>query len=277
VAFQQQLCPDSRARRAQARNIVSPAVDMALFFRRFGALAKGGLGMNGGQVGMTRRVSAVGVVIAGLYLGALPALSETQISVYGGANWNLGSTVTLDAPGPVNDQRSVDWEGGSFGMPPYWGVRGVYWLGRASNWGFAIDYTHQKAIAEIDFANDGTYDRLEFTDGNNLVIFEVLYRFSPTMNGALVPYLGVGAGVTIPHVEVTLDNGSKTFQYQLAGPAAQVLAGLEYKLSESWSLFTEAKLSYSHISADLNGGGRLETDLWSPQLAIGLTYRFPGN
>jgi lipid A oxidase len=75
-------------------------------------------------------------------------------------------------------------------------------------------------------------------------------------------------------VEVTLDTGSKTFDYQLAGPAARILAGLEYKLTESWSLFTEARLSYSHISADLNGGGSFETDLWSPELAVGLTYRF---
>ncbi len=118
---------------------------------------------------------------------------------------------------------------------------------------------------------------MEFTDGNNLLLFELLYRFGPTMNGALVPYVGAGVGVTIPHVEVTLDpvGGSKTYEYQLAGPAVQVLAGLEYKLGPTWSLFTEFKLSYSHISADLKGGGQLEADLWSPQLAIGVAYRFP--
>jgi lipid A oxidase len=225
---------------------------------------------------MGRWSSAVGVVIAGLCLCPLPAAAEPQLSIYGGFNANFSSDVSLRA-GPINDDRSVDWEGGGVDFPPYWGVRGIYWLSRSSSWGFAIDYTHQKATAEIDFGADLIFDRLEFTDGNNLLIFEVLYRFAPAMNGTLVPYVGVGAGVTIPHVEVTLDNGSRTSEYQLAGPAAQVLAGLEYKLDNSWSLFTEAKLSYSHISADLNGGGRLETELWSPQLAIGLTYRFPSN
>jgi lipid A oxidase len=226
---------------------------------------------------MSRRLLAAGAAIAVFCLCPPAAVSETQISVYGGANWNLGSRVTLNAPG-VSDDRSVDWDGASFDMPPYWGVRGVYWLGKSSGWGFAIDYTHQKAVADIDFAADNTYNRLEFTDGNNLLIFEVLYRFGPMMNGTLVPYVGAGAGATIPHVEVTLDpgkGGSKTYEYQLAGPAAQILAGLEYKLTESWSLFTEFKLSYSHISADLKGGGQLETDLWSPQLALGVTYRFP--
>ena len=226
---------------------------------------------------MSRSLRAVALAIAGVCLCSLPALAETQISVYGGANWNFSSDVRVRAPSlPGGDERSIDWDGGSFDMPPYWGVRGAYWLSKSSNWGFAIDFTHAKAIAQLDGAAGGVYDRLEFTDGNNLLMFEVLYRFSPMMNGTLVPYVGAGAGVTIPHVEVTLaaDPGNKTYEYQLAGPAARILAGLEYKLNESWSLFTEAKLSYSHISADLQGGGRLETDLWSPELAVGLTYRF---
>jgi lipid A oxidase len=222
---------------------------------------------------MSRRSWASGVAIAALCLSPLSASAETQLSFFGGANWNFSSDVSLDAPG-VQDGRSVDWDGGSFSMPPYWGVRGTYWLGR--NWGVAVDYIHAKALADIDFVADATYDRLEFTDGNNLLLFELLYRFSPTFNGTVVPYVGVGAGVTIPHVEVTLDPGvgGKTYEYQLAGPAAQLMAGLEYKLSERWSVFTEFKLSYSSISADLTGGGTLETDLWSPQLAIGVTYRF---
>ena len=229
---------------------------------------------------MSRSLRAVALAVAGVCISSVPALAEMQVSVYGGANWNFSSDVKLSgAPGLADDNRSVDWDGASFGMPPYWGVRGTYWLSKSSSWGFAIDYTHQKASADINFGADDTYDRLEFTDGNNLVMFEVLYRFNPMMKGALVPYVGAGAGLTIPHVEVTLDppNSTRTFEYQCCGAAAQILAGLEYKLNGTWSLFTEAKLSYSHVSADLNGGGELETDLWSPAVAVGLTYRFPGN
>ena len=90
-----------------------------------------------------------------------------------------------------------------------------------------------------------------------------------------MPYSGAGVGVAIPHVEVTLTGGAKpTYEYQLTGIAAQVLAGLEYKLNEKWSLFAEGRFSYSNIDADLKGGGYAKTDLWSPQLAIGLSYRF---
>jgi lipid A oxidase len=221
---------------------------------------------------------AVAVTVAGACFCSLPALAETQISVYGGANWNFGSDVKITRPGFLgggSETRSLDWDGGSFEMPPYWGVRGTYWLSKSSNWGFAVEYTHQKAIADIDYATD-EFSHLEFTDGNNLVLLEALYRFSPMMNGTLVPYVGAGIGVTIPHVEVTFreHEDTRTFEYQCCGLAAQIMAGLEYKLNDTWSLFTEAKLSYSHIDADLKGGGSLETDLWSPAVAVGLTYRF---
>jgi lipid A oxidase len=276
VAFAQHPGIDRFLPLLQARIVVSRPADNALCCATLIWLSVDRCQQARGGENMSRRLWAAGVAMAGFCLCAPAAVSETQISVYGGTNWNFDSDVKLrGAPGIPDEERSVSWDGGPFEMPPYWGVRGVYWLGKGSPWGFAVDYTHQKALADIDFAADKTYDRLEFTDGNNLLLFEVLYRFGPTMNGTLVPYVGAGVGVTIPHVEVTLDSGGKTFEYQLAGPAAQILAGLEYKLAESWSLFTEFKLSYSQISADLKGGGQLETDLWSPQLAIGLTYRFP--
>jgi lipid A oxidase len=209
---------------------------------------------------------------AGLCAFSLPAAAETQISVFGGANSNLSSDVKLRGAAVPDETRSFDWDGGSFDLPPYWGVRGTYWLGKSSNWGFAVDYVHSKALA--DLGGQPTYDRLEFTDGNNILLFDVLYRFNN--NGPLVPYIGAGIGVAIPHVEVTLTGAPvpRTYEYQLTGFAAQILAGLEYKLNDKWSLFVEGRFSYSQINADLVGGGTLETDLWQPQLAIGLSYRF---
>ena len=217
---------------------------------------------------------AVAVAVVAVCIGSVPALAETQVSVFGGANWNFGSDIKVKGSVDGTFDRSVDWDGGAGEMPPYWGVRGTYWLGKSSNWGLALEYIHAKAVAD-DSLHD-QFSRLEFTDGNNLVLLEALYRFTPMMNGTLVPYVGAGIGVTVPHVEVTFKDAPSpaTFEYQCCGFAAQIMAGLEYKLNASWSLFTEAKLSYSHIDADLKGGGSLATDLWSPQLAVGLTYRF---
>jgi lipid A oxidase len=206
---------------------------------------------------------------------AMPAAAEVQVAVYGGANANLSSAVAL-RKGGVSDDRTVDWEGRSFEMPPYWGVQAAYWLTGGAGFGLAVDYTHAKAYAKIDFATDPVYRHLEFTDGNNLLILNLLYRFEPVLGGKLVPYVGIGAGVAIPHVEVKLKvyPGWETWEYQLAGAAGQLLGGLEYRLGDAWSVFAQGKLSYAHLDTELAGGGTLTSDLWSPQVVLGLSYRF---
>jgi lipid A oxidase len=217
----------------------------------------------------------VAAAAALLAIGSAPAAAEMQVGVYGGMNANFSSPATLHKDG-LSDSRTMDWEGRSFQMPPYWGAQAIYWLNRGAGWGVGLDYTHSKAYAPLNFATDPVYRHLEFTDGNNLVLLNLMYRFAPIADGRLLPYIGIGGGVAIPHVEVKLKAfpGQDTWEYQLAGGAGQVLGGFEYQLGNSWSLFTEGKLSYSHLATDLEGGGHLKTYLWSPQLLLGVSYRF---
>jgi lipid A oxidase len=220
-------------------------------------------------------LAAAVLELAGL---STPAAAEVQIGVYGGMNGNFSSQTDLEKSGLL-DSRTIDWDGKSFQMPPYWGVRGTYWFSPGSSWGLAFDYVHAKAYADLDFATDPTYSHLEFTDGINIATLNVVYRHDPSAQATFVPYVGLGAGIAVPHVEVGLKAfpAQKTWEYQMTGVAAQGLAGIEYRMLPSLSLFAEAKLSYSRIDADLAGGGSLQTDIWSPQFAIGLTYRFGGN
>jgi lipid A oxidase len=226
--------------------------------------------------GQPRRARCLLTALAAISpsLAGAPARAEMQIGAYGGANTNLNSPVTMHK-GDLSDSRSVDWEGRSFQMPPYWGVHATYWLNANASWGVGIDYTHSKAYAALNFATDPVYRHLEFTDGNNLLLLNLLYRFGPLADGRLVPYLGLGGGIAIPHVEVKLKAfpGQDTWEYQFAGGAVQALGGLEYRLGDAWSLFAEGKVSYSHLATELEGGGTLKTYLWSPQLLLGVNYR----
>ena len=149
---------------------------------------------------------AVGLAIA-LASWPAPLCAEVQISVYGGANENFSSRASVEKS-PVSDSRTLDWDGDSFQMPPYWGARGTYWLNPGSSWGIALDYTHAKAYAKLNFATDPTYSHLEFTDGLNLLTLNLLYRFVPLWGSTLTPYVGVGAGLSIPHVEVGLNGAT---------------------------------------------------------------------
>lgn len=215
------------------------------------------------------------VCLAALISVVLPGLAWAQfeVSAYGGANTASSSDVELDQDG-FSESFDVDWYGDSFEMPPYYGLRGTYWLGRFSrpNWGVAIDFTHSKVKADLDDDEVGDeFDRLEFTDGLNTGTLNLFYRMPLTDRfGA---YAGVGAGISVPHVEVTTTTiEQETFEYQLAGPAAQGLVGGSMKLGYGFSAFTEYKANYSWNDTDLEDGGSLEADVLTHQIAVGISF-----
>lgn len=228
------------------------------------------------SAGIGRGFVALAMMAAAVVAMPDGARAEVQIQVYGGVNGNFESDVTVRRPGVVSETRSIEWDGKSFEMPPYWGVRGIYWFDSRPGWGMALEFTHAKAYADLGGAAGSVYEKLEFTDGNNIVTANLMYRWSPSQYYGIRPYAGFGIGVAVPHVEVTLagDSGPRTFEYQLAGFAGQGFIGLEMPFGRNWSGFVEGKLSYTHINADLNGGGYVKTDIWSPHFAIGLAYRF---
>lgn len=198
-----------------------------------------------------------------------PAAAETTLSFYLGANSSPDSTVNYDfnlGGGPMS--KVVSWDGETYKMPPYFGMRATWWFDNRPNWGVAIDNVHAKVAANP--MPDG-FTTLEFTDGVNMITGNLHYRF---LNASrLTPYAGLGIGITTPHVEVTNTAGtSRTSEYQFGGPAAQVLVGLESKVNDRWAVFGELKLAKFWIDADLKGGGSISTDIVSKQIAFGVTY-----
>ncbi len=67
---------------------------------------------------------------------------------------------------------------------------------------------------------------------------------------------------------------SRTYKHQITGLAFQALGGIEWRLLRSGraSAFTEYKLTHSSNKAKLNGGGVLDTDLWTHQIPVGFSY-----
>jgi lipid A oxidase len=230
------------------------------------------------------------VALAGMLamaFGASPALAESQISLYGGWNGSFDSDIHLIQPGGTNmTLKDVPWDGDSFGPPPYWGLRGTYWLNSAPNSGLMIDYNHAKVIADqsaavgVSGTSDGvklgptdrvgnTFETMEFTDGLNELFFGGQYRW---MHERWTPYLGFGVGPAFPHVEVRRAPGPpnpRTFDYQFDGVAAEGLVGLQYNFGPHVSAFGEYKLSYATNDADLLGGGSLETNVWTNHVTFG--------
>lgn len=219
-------------------------------------------------------------VISRMALVALPVvvLSTTAhagmaVSVYGGLQGAPHSDI--DVSGVGAQSFTAGWEGNSFKMPLYLGARATWWspIESMPDLGFSLDFTHTKVYADDKTLAKSGWSHFEFTDGLNLLTLNALYRF-PIEGSGLTPYIGAGAGINVPHVEVTRPGLGRTFGYQFGGATLQVQAGLDYKFADQWSVFTEYKGNYSMIDADIDSGSTLKTDIWTNAVNFGVSYHF---
>lgn len=199
------------------------------------------------------------------------AFAQSELSFYGGIQSAPHSTVSGNDPGGIGlFDFTAGWEGRSLSLPPYYGFRYTRWTSDTFGWG--IDFNHAKVYADDATLAASGLTRLEFSDGINILTVNAYRRF-PDTGWAVIPYVGAGVGVSIPHVEVDSAGGT-TFEYQLTGPAVQVVAGASYPLNDRWSVFGEYKGTYSMNNADLTNGGTLDTNIVTNALNIGVSLGF---
>lgn len=216
---------------------------------------------------LTRTAAAAAVGLA----AASPALSETELSLYLGAQEASHSRVNGTDPGGVGAFSFLAaWQGKSFAMPPYYGVRATWW--RSERLGYGVEFTHNKVYASASTLATSGFSTLEFTDGLNVFTANVMYRW-PKDGRRWTPYVGGGVGVSVPHVEVTSTGGS-VFEYQYGGPAATAIAGVSYKLGDRWSAFGEYKFTYTMNDVDLGSGGNMKMKVATNAINLGLSWSF---
>ncbi len=247
-----------------------------------------------------------------------PSISRPQreyvIAGYGGAPYTHPSDVHFSKPGVTDlTARGVNWEGRPFKSPVYYGIRTSTWS-RSSPFGAMLDFTHSKTISqreqEIDLSGTRNGQRMpdrakvgdifhhfEFSHGHNTLVLNGLVRLAD-LAPHFGPYVGGGFGVALPHTEVEFKgDGTRTYEYQYVGPAAQAMIGIELRLPRV-SLFVEYKFTIAHYEApmtqrsggwfpgdflrqiqgywrgEIPPGGFLSTTLASHQVAAGLGVRF---
>ncbi len=264
------------------------------------AIASGWDGADSNTPGLRQGiVSAFGLVAVGILVlpmampdrdDAGPAAQASQaahaerafmIGGYGGISATQPSAVTIKN-GQKTDMTIKDfsWIGRPFKAPVYYGVRIVNW-GPHTAIGTMLDFTHAKAIAnKNDVATflgqhngkalpskakiSDVFRHLEFSHGHNMLTLNGLLRIMPFL-GKVRPYIGAGAGVSLPHTEIGFRGSKKrTYEYQFAGFVGQVLTGVEIPIGRT-SLFVEYKFTYAPYTVPLSHepyGWLLVTDLW---------------
>jgi lipid A oxidase len=203
-----------------------------------------------------------------------------MIGAYGGVPYTLRSDVRIKSEtGHDFTVKDVEWVGKPFTNPIYYGVRVARWF-EGGRFGSMLDFTHSKAISnpfqEARF--DGTiggkpapekaaikdvFKKLEASHGHNMLTLNGLWRL-PSFNARLSPYIGAGAGISLPHSEVHVaGDPARTYEYQYAGLVGQGLLGVEIRLA-GMSYFFEYKFTVAPYSMPLThqDGWLLVTDLW---------------
>ncbi|ETW11858.1 lipid A oxidase [Roseivivax marinus] len=202
----------------------------------------------------------------------LVAAQDYEFSLYSGWQTAPHSRVEGDYPGTGEDfDALIGWDGKSFEMPPYYGVRGTWW--KTDRLGFGVEFTHTKVYAPDDEKAEIGFEDLEFTDGLNIVTANAMYRW-PDRWESFTPYVGGGVGVSVPHVDVDTTTGIDTYELQYGGPAMRLMAGASYDLSERVALFGEYQFTYSANDVELEGDGDLQTNIKTNAVNFGLTLKF---
>ena len=194
---------------------------------------------------------------------------ETLIAGYGGVTHTQATDIHFTKPGETDlTAHGVQWIGRPFKSPIYYGVRAMHWP--AHGWlGGMLDFTHAKAISVREqtlrlsgtrngqpmdgtVLNDSTFRHLEFSHGHNMLTINGLLslgRLAP----ALRPYVGGGVGLSLPHTEVQFRGDERrTYEYQIAGPVGQAVAGIEIRLPRI-SVLLEYKFSFAPYWVPLSG------------------------
>jgi hypothetical protein len=205
--------------------------------------------------------------------------SEWMVAAYGGSPYTYPSDVQFTKPSGDFTVKDVEWEGKPFINPIYYGVRVMRWFGDGRT-GSMLDFTHSKALskrgqqARFEGTLNGqpapekaligeVFRKLEASHGHNMLTLNGLLRL-PSFTFRLSPYVGIGAGVSLPHSEVHVTSDpSRTYEYQMAGPVGQAIVGLEFRLPRM-SYFVEYKFTLADYRMPLTGrdGDILFTDVW---------------
>ena len=194
---------------------------------------------------------------------------EWQSGGYVGMPFTHPSDIRFAKPGTTElTVHDVNWDGKPFKSPIYYGLRTIKW--GAGGFGGMIDFTHSKTISQpaqtvrLSGTRNGqpiaaptarigeTFRHLEFSHGHNTVIANGMMRLG-RLGPLLRPYTGAGLGLAFPHTEIQFaDERTRTYEYQYAGPAGQVLAGIEIRLPRA-SVYVEYKFTLAHYSVPLTG------------------------
>jgi hypothetical protein len=237
----------------------------------------------------TSFVRGAAVAAIALFLYPAPARADWLLSAYLGTSRTASNTVAIEPDtGGLLDVGPIAYETRPFTSPVYYSGRFTYFLTAIPWLGIGGEWTHNKAIADVDQLvgiNGGTpvplsvlMSRLEMTNGLNVALANIVVRHPVAIGstGDRLSLMGfAGLGVAVPHVE-TVFAGATKFEYQVTGLGWQVGGGVEWRLVKGLSAIADLRVTSGRQRLDL-GTGTLTGTFTSTQADFGVAWHIGGN
>lgn len=206
-----------------------------------------------------------------LSIFTIPALAETEFSFFGGIQESPHSSIRGTYSDGTSFRHTAGWEGKSFQLPPYYGLRITRWIDQ--RYGVALNFTHTKNYADKSTRDASGFTLLEFTDGLNPLTINFMFR-GP--EGTFRPYGGVGLGIAVPHVELYNPSKmtSRVYEYQYGGPVVSLLGGVRKPINQTWSWFAEYSFHYVMLDVEMGSNGTFKSNIINNAFNLGLNYSF---
>ena len=225
-------------------------------------------------------------IVCILFTGSMytcTSYAETNFALYFGKNFTIPGNVRLNSQSGNRIFHKVSWRDESFVRPMYYGIRVTHWPKQNSQYGVSLDFTHAKMYAnlnetiKVEDTDTGqlssaplsqTFKRFALSHGYNYLTLNAMLKPDLRHTNVVTPYVGLGAGFSVPHIEVTTSSENVN-DYVFTGPVLQGLAGM--KLSNK-PLMMEYKYSYGNIKAKLSEGSEISLNPSTHHIVLGLTY-----
>jgi len=193
---------------------------------------------------------------------------------YMGAAGTSSNTLTVTpATGTSFTLNDVAYKGQAFRSPWYYGVR-VGWLPAATRGvGAEVEWTHAKAIAQLD-PRSSDLNAFQQSHGLNFLLGNLVYRFTPVCDGRCSVNVRGGLGISTPHVESTF-RGVHQEQYQRGGFAWQLGTGLELHLWQFVYGIADASITRVTEKHLRGAGADIAGSFFTRHVDFGIGLRLP--
>ncbi len=245
---------------------------------------------------MKRRSAAV--LIALVMLGA-PGTARAEWVIAGflgtAATSRSYLMLTQDATRTAIRFDSVDYQGRSFELPPYYGYRAAYFFRTPGWFGLEAEVIHMKVFAQPEEALpasgtlhggpvagsvplDTVVQRFSLSHGQNMLLANAVLRHPFGERGSdrtarLVATIRLGVGPTLPHVESTVNDVTDE-RYEIGAVAFQAGGGIELRLWKGLHGLAEYKFTRCRQAVNTAGNSHVETLLTTHHVVFGAAWHF---